>query len=141
MKTLLCAALLLLPFAAAAEERAMISKTTDCSMTEQVNVNISFNFQVASSAQAKAKFDAKLAEIENFVKQAKLKKWSLQSMNYSVSANGGYDMGEATYNLSGSASYNTDNADQAFALMEQLSKQKLSVSVSVNKYRNSGNCD
>jgi hypothetical protein len=107
-------------------------------MTEQVNLGINFNTQVSSPSQAKAKFDAKLAEIDAFVKQAKLKKWSLQSLNYSVSANGGYDYSEPTYNLSGSANYVTDNADQAFALMEQLSKQKVMANVSVSKYRSGG---
>jgi hypothetical protein len=140
MRALILAAALLLPFTAFAQDRAVVAKTVvaECPMQEQVNLSINFNFQINSPAEAKSKFDAKLVAIEALAKQAKLKKWTLQSMSYSVSSNGGYNEGDS-FSFSGSASYQTDNADQAIALMEQLSKQKFNSSVSVNKYVN-GNC-
>jgi len=139
-KILLTAALAaivpMLPAAATATKAARGGDMPYC-MQEQVNVSINFNFQVGSPKEAKETFDARLRDIDAFVKQANLKKWELQSMNYSVSAqNNGY--GDTNYQLSGSASYQTDNADQAFALMDQLTKQKLYVNVNVSKYRNNG---
>ncbi len=109
-------------------------------MEEQVSVNVSFNAQLPSPLEAKERFEARLKEIEGLARDSQIKKWSLQSLNYSVSTyNSGYGM-DATFQLSGSASYQTDNADQAFALMDKFSKRGMQLNVSVNKYR-SGTCE
>ena len=105
---------------------------------EQVNVGVSFNAQLPSPLQAKERFDSRLKEIEGMAQEAKFKKWTLQSMNYSVSSSN-YGYGESTFQLSGSANYQTDDADKAFALMEQFSKRGLQLNVSVSKYQD-GSC-
>ena len=132
---------ILLVCSTAAADRAIRAQAQkECSaMEENVNVNISFNAQLPTPLQAKERFDSRLKEIEGLARDGKIKKWSLQSMNYSVSSSN-YGYGEPTYQLSGSASYQTDNADQAFALMEQFSKRGLQLSVSVSKYRSGGDC-
>lgn len=123
---------------AQAETQAQAEKP-GCAMQEQVSISISFNSQVESPKLAKQRFDEKLAAVDAAAKELKFQKWSLQSMNYSVSPyNSGY--GEGNYQISGSVSYQTDNADLAFTLMEQLSKQKMQANVSVSSYRN-GNCN
>jgi hypothetical protein len=127
------------PGVSALANRAVARGAVPGCLQENVSVSINFNFKVASPHEAKETFDAHLRDIDTFAKQAGLKKWTLQSMNYSVSAqNSG--MGEPTYQLSGNASYQTDNADQAFVLMDQLSKQKMYVNVNVNKYNNGTPC-
>lgn len=142
MKRILFMGMALAALSGAARATDMAEKTARvasmagvCGMQENVNINVNFNLRVESPKAAKEKFDQKIQEIDAFGKKSGVKKWQLQSMNYSVSSAGGYGDDQG-YQLSGSASYQTDNADQAFALMEQLSKQKMYVNVGVNKYRN-----
>lgn len=107
----------------------------NCPMQERANLNINFNFRADSLREARQKFDSHVNEIDALIKQSKSQQWDLQSMNYSVSEQGGGDT-EPKFMISGNASYQTDSADEAFAVMEQLSAKKMHVSVNVNKYRN-----
>lgn len=108
-----------------------------CKMQENVTLSINFNMRTKSFAEARAKFEEKMQQVKNFASQQGIQKFHLQSMNYSINAqNYNYDgMPEQGYQLSGSASYRLDSADNAFKLGEFLGDQKMQVSVNVNKYQ------
>jgi uncharacterized protein YggE len=129
------------PVAAQATKRVAGDTAASCtsSMQTQVSLNVNFNLQAETPLDAKKKFEAKLAVIDGAVKKAGLKKFNLQSMNYSVSPMGGYGGEETGYQMNGNTSYQLDDADKAFALMEQFGKQRMMASVNVNQY-NTGNC-
>ena len=59
--------------------------STRCGMTETASININFNGMESDATAVKTKFDTKVAEIQNLIKDAKLDKFEMQSMNYSIS--------------------------------------------------------
>ena len=109
-----------------------------CKMQENVTLSISFNLRLKSFAEAKKKFDDKMAQIVDFAKQQNISKFQLQSMNYNISSqpsNSG-DISEQDYQMNGNVSYLLDSTENAFKLAEFLNQQKIQVNVSVNKYQN-----
>jgi hypothetical protein len=112
--------------------RKNITVETPCTMVEQVNVSITVNFQVPSAREAKSMFYSRLHELDALVTQGNTGKWELQSINYSLNQSSD-GAGADTYQVNGTASYTTDNSDQAFAVADRLPKQKMmSISVNVN---------
>jgi uncharacterized protein YggE len=110
-------------------------------MQENVTININFNIRASSFTDAKKKYEDKMQQVNDFAKQQNIKKFNLQSMNYSINTqpNGyGSNDGVSDYQLNGNASYMMDSADNAFKLAEFLNDQKFQVSVNVNKYQNGG---
>ncbi len=109
-----------------------------CVMKENVTVGINFNHKVPSIKEAKVKFDEQTKSIEQYAKQQELKKFEKQSMNYNIYTQNEYN--QPVYQLSGSISYQLDNADEAFKFADFLTQQKFQVNVSSNAYRQ-GNCN
>jgi len=108
-------------------------------LQETATLGVNFNLKAKSFTDAKEKFDSKIKQMEEFVKQQHVEKFTLQSMNYSVNTQGmnySGDMGETTYQLNGNASYQLASADDAFRLGEFLTKQQFTVNVNVNRFGN-----
>ncbi len=105
-----------------------------CAMQEQVSISINFNLMADSFTQAKAKYDEKMQSITDYAKKQNMKKFDLQALNYNINSN--YNNGPQGYQLSGSASYQVNDADEAFKLAEFLTQQKFNVSVNGNSYKN-----
>lgn len=110
--------------------------TTVCPpLQETASLSLNWNIQATSPTEAKSKFDERLKEIEAFFVQAKVKKWTLENMSFSLNSND-YNTEVTNYQGNGSATYNVGDADQAVVLMEQLSKKKITSNINISAYRN-----
>src|SRR5688572_23227702 len=113
--------------------------TKKCGFQEDVSLSVNFNFPVESFRGAKAKFDEKLKQVEDYAKAQKIDKFELQSMNYNINSQSGYNGMPDTFQFSGSMSYKLDSFESGVKLGEFLSKQKFQVNLSANSYKN-GSC-
>lgn len=138
---MLITAVLLYSLSVNAESRTSnIEEMASCPMTEQTQVNINFNSQYADLKQIKELMDNKVEEIEAMAKKAGIEKIVLQSMNYNIYANRGYQNNfdgpdQRVYQLNGSMSFNVEPADNAIELMEMLNNKGYNGGMNVNKYR------
>ncbi len=108
-----------------------------CVMVETISLGINFNIMAATLMEAKAKFDEKMQQISNFAKKMEIDKFEPQSMNYNIYSQQNNNM--SSYQLNGSAQYQLKSADVAFKFAEFLEKEKFTVNVNSNSYRQ-GNC-
>lgn len=130
------------PSADAKEERAVAKPGAGrCPYQEQVTLNVTINGREKTIREAKALFDKRTQEIEEFARQAGSGKININNMNYNINAQPQYGtngaiVGVVDYQLSGNVGYQLDNAETAVALMEKLEKQNVQSSLNVNAYRN-----
>lgn len=113
-------------------------------MKEHVSININYNLKGKSFDEIKKKFDEQNAKIEEYAKEKKLTKFTLQSKNYNINASASsYNQGGEPENFqfsgNGNVSYMLDNAEAAFKFCEFLVGQKIQVSMNSNTY-NQGDC-
>jgi hypothetical protein len=126
-----------------AEER-FIAAPNQC-MKENISININYNLKGKSFDEIKKKFDEQNAKIEEYAKEQKLTKFTLQSKNYNISAsassyNRGGEPEDFQFSGNGNVSYMLDNAEAAFKFSDFLITQKIQVSLNSNMY-NQGNCE
>ncbi len=126
------------PLAEPAPASMGAGKNSACPRQEQVILNVNFNGKEASIKGAKALFEKRIEEIEEFAKKFGAKKMILTNMNYNISAQANYSNGMMNgiteYQLNGNAGYQMDNADMAASLMEELAKKNISSSMNVSSY-------
>ncbi len=141
MRALVLIALSLLALPAVGREAVprKIAVGGDCRMQENINISVSFNFRADSFVDAKAEFDQKMKQVEDFAKQQKIEKFEVQSMNYNINTQN-YHGADAEYQMNGSVNYQLTSSDDAFKLGEFLTQQKFQVNVSANSHRQ-GNCN
>lgn len=137
MKQLFFALASLCIISAPATAKSIVANRGEC-MQENVSLNINFNIPAESFKQAKAKFDEKMKQVEDFSKQQKLTKFELQSMNYNINPQN-YNGMQNNFQLNGNMSYQLDSFDSAVKMGEFLTEQKFQVSLNANSYKN-GNC-
>lgn len=143
MKHITIALLSGLALAAPAQAKSIAASPAGggCTMKEQASLNISFNMQAKTLAEAKTQYDEKMKQLQNFAKQQELEKFEPQSMNYNIYAqNNGYNNMDKSYQLTGNVSYQLDSTAAAFKFAEFLEKEKFTVNLNVNSYRQ-GNCN
>jgi len=60
-------------------------------MQETATLSVNFNIKAKSFSEGKVKFDEKMLQINDYAGKQQLKKFELQSMNYSINAQPTYD--------------------------------------------------
>ncbi len=118
---------------------AQVSMARTCPV-ENAQVSVSFSGMDTDVTAARAKLDARMAEVKALAQEQEFTKLVVQSHNYSISSgyNGGA-AGESRYQYSGSLSFVLLPADKAVDFMQLLAKKGYQTSVNVNTY-NAGNC-
>lgn len=117
-----------------------IGSTSNCTMQEQVSINVNFNGRVESFIAAKAYFDTRKKKIEEAAAKAEVGKLTLQSQNYNVSNQPDYNGDTDNFQINGNFSYRVGNFDSAIKLAEALRKNKMQVNINSNGYLQGGNC-
>lgn len=108
----------------------------NCALQQQVAIGVNFMITAKSLAEAKAKFDEKTKQIEEFAAQQKIDSLELQSMSYNINVPvSAPDMEGKIYQLSGSAQYQLKSPEAAFKLAEFFEKQRFGVNINSNTYR------
>ncbi len=112
-----------------------------CPAQEEVTINVTFNSREKTIRDAKNSFDSRVQEVENFARQAGVKKFTVTNMNYSINPQPQYGMngvvvGITEYQLSGNVGYQLDNSETGVALVEQLARQNIQAALNVSSYRN-----
>ncbi len=118
-------------------------QTASCPMTENSQINVSFNSQETDLSKIKSQMESRLKSIEALAKQAGVDQFEMQSMNYNIYANssGGYNCaagetaGNNVYQLNGNISFNVQPSGKATDLMVLLDKNGYVSGLNVNMYR------
>ena len=126
-----------------ADKRAYNNQSTpQCPIIENSQVNINFNSQESDLAQIKVIMDDKLKLMETLAKEAGVKKFEMQSMNYNVYAENSGQYGcsssansRGIYRLNGNISFNAHPSEKATDLLILLNENGYSGNLNVNKHR------
>lgn len=108
---------------------------------ENAQVTVNFSGMDSDVTAARAKLDAKMAEVKGLAQEQQFTKLVVQSHNYSISTgyNGG-NAGESRYQYNGNISFVLLPAEKAVDFMQLLAKKGYQTSVNVNSYNNNANC-
>src|ERR1700733_10777681 len=98
----------------------LLPSSSGC-IQESATTTANFTLKGTSFAEARADFDKKMKQMDDFANEQHLGKMTLQTMNYNV--NSQQNGTETIYQLSGRASYGMQSADDAFKLAEFFNKQ------------------
>jgi uncharacterized protein YggE len=139
--------------AQADEARAVAAKPApaggapDCPMHDDTTVNVSFNNNNEKDISVvKALVDRKTAEVQAIAKEAGVTSLDLQSMNYSINANGNNSGGcsasedsaapaNMNYQVYGNLNFKIQPADKGTAFLEMLVKKGFNANLNVNTYK------
>ncbi len=113
----------------------------DGCLQETATISVNFDDMETDLNAIKAKFDAKIKGMEAVGKEVGIEKMDMQSMNYNISPQNYGNSMSLRYQFSGGASYNILPSDKATELMVALQRKGFSPNLSVNAYRNGGNCN
>ena len=107
---------------------------------ENAQVTVSFMGTDTSVTSARAKLDAKMAEVKGLAQEQQFTKLVVQSHNYGISSNYYNGAGgELRYQYNGNISFSILPAEKAVDFMQMLAKKGYQTNVNVNSYNN-GNC-
>jgi uncharacterized protein YggE len=102
---------------------------------ENAQVSVSFSGMDTDVTAARAKLDAKMAEVKALAQEQQFTKLVVQSHNYTISTgyNGG-NGGESHFQYSANITFLLLPADKAVDFMQLLAKKGYQTSVNVNSY-------
>lgn len=108
----------------------------NCTMQENVTMNISFNGSIEHASAVKSLMDERNQEIADMAKKLGISNIQIQSQNFSINMN--YNNHNDHYTYSGNVSMKLSPYEKALELMDQLKEKRYRASLSVNNYAN--NC-
>lgn len=121
-----------------AEVAAMGRHNSSNCLVENASINVNFMGTEPDASVIKAKFDAKMAEIEKIVNGSGVAKSEIQSMSYSINPQNYGGNQNSSYQFNASVNYTVVPASKATDIMTELTKKGYQAGVNVNAYRNGG---
>jgi hypothetical protein len=104
---------------------------------ENAQVSVTFNGSDTSVTVARAKLDAKMAEVKSLAQEQQFTKLVVQSHNYNIStAFMGANGGEPHYQYNATISFAIQPSEKAVDFMQMLAKKGYQTTVNVNSYNN-----
>jgi hypothetical protein len=101
---------------------------------ENAQVNVTFSGMDTDVTAARAKLDAKMAEIKGLAQEQQFTELVVQSHNYSISTGYAGAGAEARYQYNGNISFRLQPAEKALDFMQLLAKKGYQTSINVNSY-------
>ena len=123
-----------------AKRVAAPANAKNCLMEQNSTVNVNFNGTETDLAKISTLMDAKADELMALAKQAGAAETEMQSMNYNINSNNGYNNcgssnGTINYQWNGNVSLTIKPGDKAAAVAAALNEKKYNVNLNVNAYR------
>lgn len=106
-------------------------------MSKTASININFNGQEKTLAEARAAFDAQKKEMEAEAAKLGGDQLQLNNYNYNVSMSQNYNGGmpSPNFNFSGNLSYQTNSEELAQKISNRLAEMKRQFSMNINANR------